>query len=279
MRTPIGLGALAAIVVVGLITLFNGIYTINDGERGVITYQGKVVGVAEPGMNWKVPFLSDVHIFSVRDQVNAFDGLTAYTKDLQTATISRLSVNFRILPGDVETIYRRTGTTAALFDQQVTRRVNEVVEKVFGQYNAEKAVAERARLSQEVADQIKSTDPLLQIVSVQVENFSFPDEYEANINARMAAEVAALQAEQTAKKTVIEAQAQADSQLAIAKASADAVRLAGEAEAAAIQAKGDALRQNPELVSLIKAERWDGKLPTTVLPGDTVPFLDVATVQ
>lgn len=35
-----------------------------------------------------------------------------------------------------------------------------------------------------------------------------------------------------------------------------------------------ALQNNPQIVSLTTAERWDGKLPQTMLPGATVPFIN-----
>jgi len=31
---------------------------------------------------------------------------------------------------------------------------------------------------------------------------------------------------------------------------------------------------NPGLVTLTTAERWDGKLPTTMIPGNSVPFIN-----
>jgi uncharacterized membrane protein YqiK len=87
-----------------------------------------------------------------------------------------------------------------------------------------------------------------------------------------------------AEKTVVDAQAQADKQvidatahakatIAQAQADAQAVQLRGEAEGKAIKAKADALAQNAQLVTLIAAEKWDGKLPTTMVPGSTVPFI------
>jgi hypothetical protein len=53
----------------------------------------------------------------------------------------------------------------------------------------------------------------------------------------------------------------------------------GEAEAAAIEARGRAIANNPLLIDLTRAERWDGKLPVTMLPGGTVPFLEVGPKQ
>lgn len=60
---------------------------------------------------------------------------------------------------------------------------------------------------------------------------------------------------------------------AYAEAAAKAIKLRGEAEAAAIDARGKALRDNPALVALTQAERWDGKLPTTMVPNGSVPML------
>jgi hypothetical protein len=37
------------------------------------------------------------------------------------------------------------------------------------------------------------------------------------------------------------------------------------------------LRDNPNLVELTAAERWDGHLPTTMVPGSTLPFVTLPT--
>lgn len=78
-----------------------------------------------------------------------------------------------------------------------------------------------------------------------------------------------------AQIVVTQAQARADARVAEATAQAEATRLAGDAEASAIRARGEALRENPEVVALVTAENWDGVLPTTMLPGGTVPFISV----
>jgi hypothetical protein len=51
--------------------------------------------------------------------------------------------------------------------------------------------------------------------------------------------------------------------------------LTGNAEAEAINARGRALRDNPTLIELVSAERWNGVLPTTMVPGAAVPFVNV----
>src|SRR5262245_20261536 len=74
---------------------------------------------------------------------------------------------------------------------------------------------------------------------------------------------------------VTQATGRANSIRAEAQAQADATTLRGNAEASAIKAKGEALAANPNLVALIQAERWNGVLPTTLVPGSAVPFLNV----
>jgi regulator of protease activity HflC (stomatin/prohibitin superfamily) len=121
------------------------------------------------------------------------------------------------------------------------------------------------------------------IESTQIENIDFSEAYEKSIEERMLAEVEVEKLKQNAERekvqaeiTVTKAKAAADAALAEAEAKAKATRLAGEAEAAAIKAKGEALGSNPALIQLTQAERWNGILPTTMIPSGTVPFIDVS---
>ena len=117
---------------------------------------------------------------------------------------------------------------------------------------------------------------------INIENINFSDAVEAAAEQRAQAEMLVQTEKQKnerekvlAETQVIKAKAEADSQLAIAKARAEGIRLQGEAEASAIKAKSDALQQSPNLVELTKAERWDGKLPTSFVPGSTIPFVNI----
>jgi regulator of protease activity HflC (stomatin/prohibitin superfamily) len=46
------------------------------------------------------------------------------------------------------------------------------------------------------------------------------------------------------------------------------------AEASAIKSRAEALAQNQNLIELTKAEKWNGQLPTTMLPNGTLPFFN-----
>ncbi len=156
------------------------------------------------------------------------------------------------------------------------------MENVFGQYTAISAVQNRVIFVKDVTRAIReAVKGLVVIDGVQIENIDFSDAYEKSIELRMQAEVLVQTEKQNLEKEKVQAQiavtqanGQADSSLARARADAESTRITGEAEGAAIKAKAEALAQNLNLIELTKAERWNGVLPTTMIPNSTIPFLN-----
>jgi regulator of protease activity HflC (stomatin/prohibitin superfamily) len=124
--------------------------------------------------------------------------------------------------------------------------------------------------------------PGIIIDGVQIENIDFSDAYEQAIEAAMQAQAEVKKVEQEllrqkveAEKVVVNAEAAAKARVAQATAEAEAIRVKGEAEAGAIKAKAEALANNPNLVQLTATEKWNGTLPTTMVPGTAVPFISM----
>ncbi len=271
------------VAIVLLITLSGSWYTVNETERGVLLRNGALVGVVEPGLSFKIPFIESVKFISVQSNATTYQGLQAYSKDQQTATLN-VSVSWHVVPAEVGKVYTQYQDLDGLVSRLISRQVPTQVENVFGQYNAVSSVQNRGKFVADVSKAIKDSiaGPVV-IDGVQVENIDFSDDYERSIALRMKAEVEVKTREQMlateqveAQIVVTRAQAEADSRVAQAKADAEATRLRGNAEADAIKAKTLALSSNPMLIELTKAERWDGKLPTTVLPNGTLPFIDAS---
>lgn len=267
---------------VGLTVLGGSWYTVDSGYRGVQTRNGAVIGTAEPGLGFKMPLVDSVVDISIQSQARRYENVAAYSKDQQTATLE-ISVNYRFPADQVEQIYTNFGGEEGVLSRLLDRKVFDETKNVFGKFNAVTAIQDRERLVAEVQTKLQASvvGPII-IESVQIENIDFSSAYENSIEQRMLAEVEVQKVKQNAERekvqaeiAVIQAQAQADAQLAQAEAQAKATELQGDAEAQAIQAKGAALRNNPELVELIQAEKWDGKLPTTMVPGSAVPFVNV----
>ena len=274
-------GGLLAVLL--LIALMGSWYTVNETERGVLLRNGALVGVVEPGLSFKIPLIETVKRISVQSNATTYQGLQAYSKDQQTATLN-VSVSWHVVPAEVGKVYMQYQDLDGLVSRLISRQVPTQVENVFGQYNAVSAVQNRGKFVADVTKAIRDsvTGPVV-IDGVQVENIDFSDDYERSIALRMKAEVEVKTREQMlateqveAQIVVTRAQADADSKVAQAKADAEATRLRGSAEADAIKAKTLALSSNPALIELTKAERWDGKLPTTVLPNGTLPFIDAS---
>lgn len=276
-----GVGAAFA-GLVALTVLGGSWYTVDQGERGVVLRNGAITGVADPGLGFKMPLVDRVVDIDIRTQAQLYENVLAYSRDQQTAGLT-VSVNYRIPADQVVSVYENYGGVEQLRARVLDRRVFDETKNVFGRFNAATAIQDRSRLVAEVQAAIQEAvqGPII-IDSVQLENIDFSDAYEQSIEQRMLAEVEVQRVQQNAERervqaeiAVIQAQAQAEARIAQATAEAQAVRLQGEAEADAIQARGDALRENPELIQLVQAERWNGQLPTTMLPNTTVPFMNM----
>lgn len=281
MNKIVGLTVSGVIGVLLLCVLFGSWYTVDETERGVLLRNGAMVGVVEPGLSFKTPFIESVRFISVQSQATKYPNLQAYSKDQQTAKL-QVSVSWHIPPSEVSKVYTSFKDLDGISDRLIARQIPTQVENVFGQYTAVSAVQNRGQFVADVTKAIRAAvvGPVV-IDGVQIENIDFSDDYERSIALRMKAEVEVktreqmLQTEQVqAQIRVTQAQAEADSKVAQAKADAEATRLRGNAEADAIQAKAKALASNQNLVELTKAEKWNGVLPTTMLPNSAVPFIE-----
>jgi regulator of protease activity HflC (stomatin/prohibitin superfamily) len=271
-KVIMGVGGAVVAGLIALTVVGGSFYTVDQGERGVILRNGAVVGTAEPGLGFKLPIVDSVREINVQTQARVYEKVMVYSRDQQNANL-QVSVNYRLATDQVEKIYSEFGGQDGIVTRLLDRQVPEEVKNVFGRFNAVTAIQERARLGMEIQDAIQkaSNNTMMIVESVQVENIDFSDAYEKSIEQRMLAEVEVQKVQQNAEREKV----QAEIAVIQAKAQADAVKLQGDAEAHAINARGRALRDNPALIELVQAEKWDGKLPTTMVPGQTVPFINV----
>lgn len=281
------------IAIVGAMVFFGSWYQIDQGEEGVVLRTGAVTGTKGPGLHFKLPLIEDVKTISLQTHTETFQQMESYSRDQQPAQI-RISVSYRIIPGTGAKVYAEYGSAENMIARLVYPRVPALFKNVFGQYDALSAIQQRAKLNADTLAALQTGigEPIL-IESVQVEDIKFSAAYENSIEEKQLATVEVQKRQQElaqqrvqAEITVTQAQAQADAQIAQATADAQAVKLAAEAEAYAIELKGraeataidqrgQALRENPGVVALVQAEKWDGVLPTTMPPNGTVPFLSL----
>lgn len=267
-------------IVLLLLIGWSSYFTVDAGERGVVLRFGAMNRVAEPGLGFLIPGVDRIVRISTQSNSAFYTNIDTYSQDQQSASID-VSVNFHVPPESVADLYKQYGSLEAAVERQLDRRLPRAMKEVFGTYTATTSIKERARLGDDVQFAVQSAiQPPLVVDSVQMERISFSDAYEQSVEDRMLAEVEVLKVNQNANRekvqaeiALIRARAEAEASLARAEADAKSILLRGEAEAAAIRARADALSDNPLMVDLIAAERWDGSLPQTMVPGGSLPFL------
>lgn len=290
--------AIFAVIFMLLLAIFvSSFYSINEGERGVLLTNGKLTDVVASGLHFKVPIFQSVATISTRTVTVQGQTLSMYSYDQQVAELS-VSVTYHIDPEQVRDVYTRFGTNG-LFVNGIQPRIHEMSKTVFGQFTAARAIQERDKLNSEMNVEIKKSleDVPVVIENVQIENVAFSDTYVRAVEeaARAKADVERAKSElarveQEAQQKVKNAEAEASATKAKAdaeaysikiqgeaKADAEAyrIKIQGEAEAEAIRLRGEALHNNPEMIQLIQAQRWNGVLPTTMVPSATLPFMEL----
>lgn len=262
-------------------------YTVNETDRTIVLRNGAFSKVSEPGLAFKLPFIDDTIDVSIQDHKTVLSGdlVEAYSYDQQPANMT-ISVNYRLSPDPdmLRQFYTHFGGKTESFESRVLHPVmmNEL-KIIFGQFTAVRAVQERDVLISQVTEAIRNNlEKYVTVTRVNIENIAFSPTYIKSIEEKQLAEVEVLKirqngerAKEEAKIAVTAATAQADAVRVKAIAEAEAIRIKGLAEAEAITARGTAVRENAGLVELQAVEKWNGQLPSTMLPGTALPFIGV----
>src|SRR5690554_3976799 len=111
----IGLVALLAVIIA-----FNGFFTVDQGYRGVHLRLGAVVGIAEPGLGFKVPFIDRVVMLRTQTNSKLYENMETYSRDQQLAEV-RMSVTYRLAPDLVDSVYATFGSEEAMVSRLIDR--------------------------------------------------------------------------------------------------------------------------------------------------------------
>jgi regulator of protease activity HflC (stomatin/prohibitin superfamily) len=280
---------------ISFLLLLSSFYIVNEGERGVLTRNGAFVAVVDPGLGFKVPLIDDVTDMEIRN-MRVEVPVHVYSSDTQQY-VAAVSINFDLDPSEVERIFKSEGVYYA--ERRLKPLAETSLKEVAGKYSAQRTIQERDVFGAAVRDAIREETKRygINVTEVQITNIDFTDQFEGAIETAMLAK-AKVEEEKNileqkriqAETRVVEATAQANAFREQAKGEADAKRTQaeaeasriaqiGEAESEAIKKKAEALRNNPELTAYtysLAAQNWDGALPTSFVPGSTLPILNVA---
>lgn len=275
----------AVIVAVGILFIGSFFTIIGPGDRGVLMNFGAVSGrILDPGFHFLIPVQQSVAKISVQVQKTQ-SSQSAASKDLQIVTTG-VAVNYNLVPDRVNRIYRDIGGLESVDQKIIAPAIANAVKAVTAHYNADELLANRDKVREEIANQIRDSisNYDVKIDGVNITDFNFSAQYNHAIEEKQVAQQQALKANYqlqqvqiSAQQQVVQAKAEAEARIESAKGRAEATVLAAQAEAKAMTLKASAI--TPEILKLQMIQQWDGKLPR-VVTGDTgvVPFLDTSAL-
>ena len=262
--------------VIAVLLVLSTFGTIKAGEVGVRTTLGAVQGVQEPGLYFKLPFVQHVNKINVQTQTVNYDKngnegdsrdsseLAGASKDLQDVKIG-VVVNYHVDASKAAEIFSQYKSTDNFELNVVEPVIRETVKSTSAQYTAEELVTKRAEYSDKVnvllTTKLQEKHAVLEKFSVT--NFEFSPAFTQSIESK----VTAVQNAEAAKNKLVQVQFEAQQQIEKAKAEAETIR---------IQAQAITQQGGKDYVQLKALEKWDGKLPSSMIPGGTVPFLDLS---
>jgi len=195
--------------------------------------------------------ISSIKDVDVRLQKSQLSGASAGTKDLQQVHTD-IVVNYRLNASKVPHIYKEFGLNVD--DKVLGPGINEAFKSVTGHYTSEELITKRDEVSLAITEHLRTKmAPFnIDVSGVSLVNFGFSADYQKAIESKVIATQNKLKAEQDLERIKVEAA----SRVAQAKGEAEAISI----QATAIQSNGGA-----NYVALQWIEKWDGKLPNTML--------------
>ena len=279
----------ALVVLIALVVLvwLWPLRTVPTGHRGVVTVGGAIRGIENEGFLLIWPW-QKLDIFNIRAEEATVEGAEGSTSDTQPVKVS-LTVRYSIQTDRVAEVFEKYSHDGNL-QSYVQTATQEVFKAVTAKYTAPDLIAKRSLVSSDIVTGLRAKLILYgaQVINVDMRNFAFSNDYMAAINQkvtqeqlRLAAEnkVLTVQAEQKQKVAIAEAEATALKAKADGEAYANLKVATAQAEALKIQ--NAALAQNRDVLELrrievekIKAERWNGALPSSIYAGAPSPFFN-----
>ena len=244
----------------GLIIVFGSFTIVGAGYERVILRLGKVDRTLSPGLHFKLPILEKTIKYEVKTQIIEVEAISA-SQDLQDVRTT-IALNYNLVIGSTGEIYETVGT--AYQSRIIDPAIQDIVKAATARFNAEALITRRPEVKEAIETGLRERllKSHIEVTGVAITDFRFSSSFNAAIEAKVTAEQRALEA----KNKLEQVRFEADQRITSAKAEAEAIR---------IQAQAITQQGGREYVNLKAVEKWDGVLPTQMIPNSTVPFIQL----
>lgn len=272
---------MGCILAVVAMTSLTGCYErVEPGNVGIIVNRlgdekgvdQEVKGVGRYWIGWN----EDLYTFPTFKQMKTYDGIFTFQMSDGTTIGYHIGVAYKVNPTKVATVFQtyRKGVDE-ITDSDLQQKIADSLNRLASRMTTDKFIdGGKSDLLTEALTMIQSemTPVGIEVISLSyVGKPEYPPTVIASINAKVTANQVTLQREQEIKQS----EAEAEKERAKARGESDSARIRAQGEADAIKLRGEALAANPNVVQLDAIAKWNGVMPTTMVPGAAVPFVPV----
>ncbi len=272
---------MGCILAVVAMTSLTGCYErVEPGNVGIIVNRlGDEKGVDQEikgvGRYW-IGWNEDLYTFPTFKQMKTYDGIFTFQMSDGTTIGYHIGVAYKVNPTKVATVFQtyRKGVDE-ITDSDLQQKIADSLNRLASRMTTDKFIdgGKSDLLTQALGMiQAEMTPVGIEVISLSyVGKPEYPPTVIASINAKVTANQVTLQREQEIKQS----EAEAEKERAKARGESDSARIRAQGEADAIKLRGEALAANPNVIQLDAIAKWNGVMPTTMVPGASVPFVPV----
>jgi membrane protease subunit HflC len=273
--------AIGILVLLGLIILVSGLYTVDMTEQVVITRFGKPVGdpIKEPGLHWKMPVIETANFFEKRILEWDGDPNQIPTKDKKYIWVNTYA-RWRIADPlkFFQSVRNELGAHGRLDDiiDAATRdyMTAHLLLEIVRDSNREMATAEaelelaeevkipiqwgREKITRQILERASQMVPQygIELIDVRIKHINYVEEVRRKVYERMISERTRIaekyRSEGQGKKAEIEGEMEKELQRISSEAYRKAQEIKGQADAEATKIYAEAYNKDPEFYSFLK---------------------------
>lgn len=275
LAARLGGAAVITAFIFGIITLWLGIYTVDQGYVGIVKRNGAIHEVVDPGLHIKLPYIDTVDEIEVRERAAHLE-LSVSSRDPMPLPISA-TVNWLANKDKIKELYSEYGSLEQFEQRVIIPAFNDGIKTATAMFTVNDLLRDRTKLGEQALIAVRGKTPqnVMTITALYVVDVQFPKPYTEQILLKQVASEAALtekynleKQKLVAQQAVQTAEAERDAAKARADGKAYEIKVQGDAIAAAIESKGASLAKNPSIVEYEKVQRWSGGFPDTFMGGD-----------
>ncbi|MCA0402275.1 MAG: protease modulator HflC [Proteobacteria bacterium] len=240
---------LAILIFLGFIVLLASVFTITQGQHGILLRLGRLVNqgdgkakVLSPGLHFKTPFIENVRVFDTRIQTLDIKSSRIVTKEKKDVIVDYY-VKWRIT--NLPRYYTSTGGNALKAETLLEQQLNTSLRAEFGKRTISEVVSggrDDVMENLRVKAEQRAAELGISVVDVRIKGIELPENTSNAIYQLMRANMQKIanrhRADGNAAAEAIQAGADAEVSVILARAESEglAIRARGQGEAASIYA-------------------------------------------